>query len=229
MVALTEVPTMIEQLMDEVTDGVRRYRRLNGERIETAIDTGTSLIRLNGETSHGDWLPFLKRAGIGERTAQRWMRLASEGMTVDAVQTCGGIKGCLAYMKTRDWAGFKAALGKIADHEARTAEMDETLADLTGERDFLRENTDIDPRRDAMFFELLGKVNDSKESVGVAMRNTQTAKEQANHWEKQAKAAGWTAPARPVGFTAQVDTETEQVSRFDKERLSASDLLKMSR
>jgi len=45
-------------------------------RLEFAHELGTLLIQMKAELDHGAWLPTLKRCGISERTAQRFMRVA---------------------------------------------------------------------------------------------------------------------------------------------------------
>ena len=49
--------------------------RFGRQAVEEAWRCGDALIAAKAETKHGDWIPALKAAGIGERTAQDLMRL----------------------------------------------------------------------------------------------------------------------------------------------------------
>lgn len=64
-------------------------------------EAGPLLIEAKAECSHGEWLPFLELATINERVAQRAMRLASAGMTVDAIMAAGGVDAALRSIRLR--------------------------------------------------------------------------------------------------------------------------------
>lgn len=49
-------------------------------------DAGSELIELKKITPHGQWLPWLKEAGIAERTARHWMQEVREPGTVAKVR-----------------------------------------------------------------------------------------------------------------------------------------------
>lgn len=72
--------------------------------IEKAIEAGHLLIAAKAECRHGEWLPFLKRAGVGERKAQRLMKLSASGLNPSAVTGFGGIRGALEFLAMRDKA-----------------------------------------------------------------------------------------------------------------------------
>jgi hypothetical protein len=55
------------------------------------------LIEAKADCRHGEWLPFLNRAGVPERKAQRLMTLARSEMKSDAVSDLGGIKPALEF------------------------------------------------------------------------------------------------------------------------------------
>lgn len=59
--------------------------------IEKAIEAGHALIAAKDTAPHGTWLPFLARAGVPERKAQRLMKLAASGLKSDTVSDLGGI------------------------------------------------------------------------------------------------------------------------------------------
>lgn len=72
--------------------------------IEKALDAGNRLNEAKASCPHGTWLPFLDRAGLPERKAQRFMKLASAGLKSDTVSDLGGIKAALAFVSKRDRA-----------------------------------------------------------------------------------------------------------------------------
>ena len=65
---------------------------------ERALEAGRALIEAKSLVQHGEWLSFLKDAGIPERTAQRYLALASSGLKSDTVSDLGGIKSALAFL-----------------------------------------------------------------------------------------------------------------------------------
>lgn len=50
------------------------------ESVDKALEAGRLLAVAKDECKHGQWLPFLKRANVAERQAQRMMQLARSGM-----------------------------------------------------------------------------------------------------------------------------------------------------
>jgi hypothetical protein len=64
---------------------------------DKALEAGRLLCQAKQECRHGEWLPFLQRAGVAERQAQRLMQLARSGLKSDTVSDLGGIKAALAY------------------------------------------------------------------------------------------------------------------------------------
>lgn len=66
--------------------------------VESALEAGRLLVAAKAECKHGSWLPFLERAGVHERKAQRLMKLARSGLKSDAVSDLGGIKGALEFL-----------------------------------------------------------------------------------------------------------------------------------
>jgi hypothetical protein len=67
--------------------------------IEAALDAGAKLCEAKASCGHGDWLPFLDAAGVPERKAQRYMRLARSGLKSDTVSDLGGIKAALRWLE----------------------------------------------------------------------------------------------------------------------------------
>lgn len=69
--------------------------------IDKMLEAGHALVQAKAECKHGEWLPFLERAGIHERQARRLMQLANSGLTSDTVSDLGGIKGALEFLSRR--------------------------------------------------------------------------------------------------------------------------------
>ena len=69
---------------------------------EKALEAGALLVDAKADCLHGEWLPFLERAGVPERKAQRLMTLAGSGLKSDTVSDLGGIKGALRFITLRD-------------------------------------------------------------------------------------------------------------------------------
>lgn len=70
--------------------------------ITKSLEAGALLIAAKAGCGHGNWLPFLKRAGVQERKAQRLMKLAKSGMTSDAVSEIGGVTAALEFVALND-------------------------------------------------------------------------------------------------------------------------------
>jgi hypothetical protein len=66
--------------------------------IEKTIESGRLLLRAKDACKHGEWLPFLERAGVEERTAQRHMKLAKSELKSDMVSDLGGVVAALEYL-----------------------------------------------------------------------------------------------------------------------------------
>jgi hypothetical protein len=71
---------------------------------ERAIAAGHALVEAKSLVQHGEWLPFLKQAGVPERTAQRYMALSRSGLKSDIVTDLGGISAALQFLRLRGYA-----------------------------------------------------------------------------------------------------------------------------
>lgn len=87
---------------DHLTGLAERTRRHWGEHTRTQrasiaafIKMGALLAEAHGEVERGEWLPYLERAGISKRTAQRAIRLFRFGLSADEVAARGGIGAVL--------------------------------------------------------------------------------------------------------------------------------------
>lgn len=71
------------------------------ESINKALAAGHHLVAAKDECKHGEWLPFLTRAGVHERQARRLMQVARAGLKSDTVSDLGGIKSALEFLAKR--------------------------------------------------------------------------------------------------------------------------------
>ena len=93
-------PPLSNFLADLAERASEAFRRGNVRSVEAAasyLDCGNILVEAKQDAGHGLWLPFLERAGIPARTAQRMMRLAASGIEADALAE-RGIRAALAAM-----------------------------------------------------------------------------------------------------------------------------------
>ncbi|MGY3443713.1 hypothetical protein [Bradyrhizobium sp. USDA 4473] len=67
--------------------------------IALAMAAGESLNEARSACDHGEWLPFLSAAGVPERKAQRYMKLARSGLNPTQVSDLGGIKATLHWLQ----------------------------------------------------------------------------------------------------------------------------------
>lgn len=71
---------------------------------EKSIEAGHALFAAKAVCKHGQWLPFLERAGVHERQARRLMQLAEAGLKSDTVSDLGGVKSALDFTSKRQRA-----------------------------------------------------------------------------------------------------------------------------
>ena len=91
-------PILSNRLTDLAERAGEAFRRGQARTIEAAADyleTGRLLAEAKAECGHGQWLPFLARAGIPERTARRMMRLHRLGMDPETL-AAHGVRAALA-------------------------------------------------------------------------------------------------------------------------------------
>jgi len=106
----------------EARDARRLGRARSLEAAKVHLDCGSMLVEAKAECRHGEWLPFLRQAGIPERSAQRRMQVARSGMSAEDIVRKGGLKGAEASLaKPRnpspvtdlDGQAFPATLPKL--------------------------------------------------------------------------------------------------------------------
>jgi hypothetical protein len=76
-------------LADRIRDAIGASFAAEKTAIEKAIEAGHLLHEAKDVCQHGEWLPFLHRAGMPERKAQRYMKLARSGLKPDTVSDLG--------------------------------------------------------------------------------------------------------------------------------------------
>ena len=88
-------------ILDELAARAARYHL---QHIDAWLACAAVLAQAREIADHGDWLPFLKEAGIGERTAQRMLRVHRAGFKSDIVTDLGGVTSALDYLDAMDSA-----------------------------------------------------------------------------------------------------------------------------
>ena len=116
----------IEDLTGRIADGWERYQRANADRIGAALDTGAGLIELRKRLPHGDFLPAVQRLGIGQTTAQNWMRLSRAGFKSATVAHLGGVRAALEHLRGQ---AKTADAARRFDLESENAGLRRRLAD----------------------------------------------------------------------------------------------------
>ena len=119
-----------EELLGLVMDAHSDYRRGKETIVEAAIRGGGHLLTAKEQLPHSDFLPFLERAGLEPRTAQRWMALARTGWKCDTVSLLGGIGQALKFHKRNPDIVLDADALYIHRMEASQAALEKAAADM---------------------------------------------------------------------------------------------------
>lgn len=111
---------------------------LAAQSIDKLLEAGRLLLSAKEEAKHGEWLPFLKRAGVQERKAQRYMTLARSGLKSDTVTHLGGVKAALEFIRLRSRADAAwAAIGMTFISDSMT--VADVLSNLAKRIDAIEE------------------------------------------------------------------------------------------
>lgn len=98
--------TRLTNSLTALADDVRRVGEAGDQAerdaIEHAMTAGRLLCEAKEQCGHGSWLPFLERAGIAERKAQRLMKLHRGRLQSDTVSDLGGVGPALTFLGHRD-------------------------------------------------------------------------------------------------------------------------------
>jgi len=89
---------------------------------DKAIEAGMLLIEAKAAVQHGEWLPFLQRADLPERHAQRLMQLARSGLQSDSVTDLGGMVAALTFLSQWRLPAFEESL--MINSAARQRELE---------------------------------------------------------------------------------------------------------
>lgn len=100
-----------ERLSNSLTAIADDLRRANDaaeqaerDAVTHALEAGRLLCEAKEQCGHGHWLPFLTRAGVPERKAQRLMKLHRGRLQSDTVSLLGGVSPALTFLGLRDSA-----------------------------------------------------------------------------------------------------------------------------
>jgi len=116
-------------LAERAGEAFRLGRARSVEAAHAYIQCGLILAEAKTETGHGQWLPFLERADIPPRTAQRMMKLAATGMDAETLAD-KGVKAALAdlsrpakndtvtHLETADWSPADRARARRDERRA---------------------------------------------------------------------------------------------------------------
>ena len=112
---------------EEVIDRLRKLSLSKAcETITEAVLQGQDLLRAKAALPHGQWLPWLARhcPRVGEREAQRYMRVASNPARVSDLVKAGSLRGALALLEegeptkgekdVRRWPPYIEAIGRLS-------------------------------------------------------------------------------------------------------------------
>ena len=89
----------LADLAERIGEAARRGKAHKLARLAALIEAGLLLAEAKAEARHGEWGAVLARAGVHERTAQNWMRLAASGLKPETVSDLGGMKAALASLR----------------------------------------------------------------------------------------------------------------------------------
>ena len=93
---------------------------LHTRSIEAWLECAGLLLQAREVAKHADWLPFLSKAGIAERTAQRMLKVARCGLKSAIVSDLGGPSPTIAYLNAleasmADWRDMKQTIMNMGD------------------------------------------------------------------------------------------------------------------
>lgn len=92
---MTILTNSLADLAERIKESHAAFSAAQSMTAKKALETGRLLCRAKDKCRHGEWLPLLDRAGVGERWSQHLMRLARSGLKAETVSAIGGIKASL--------------------------------------------------------------------------------------------------------------------------------------
>jgi len=106
--------SIVDQLGKKANTAIRTGDRFTSNAGKHYLQAGKFLVQAKAKVEHGNWLPYLKKHNIAERTAQTYMALAEGKTTVEEIR---------ANDRERKAAVVKAA-GKPADSKKKNGSQD---------------------------------------------------------------------------------------------------------
>jgi hypothetical protein len=111
-----ETSNRLTDLAARIANCQTRAKTASVEAAAEYLEAGHLLIEAKAECKHGEWLPFLERAGVHERQARRLMQLARSGLKADTVsEIC--VKAALEYLARRKKPGPEDEIWEWAEHQ----------------------------------------------------------------------------------------------------------------
>ena len=95
---MTELSNSLADLAEQIKNVNAVAQAAQRQTIEKAFEAGFLLCQAKEQCAHGEWTPFLQRAGIHDRQARRLMQIASCGLPIGHVSEIGGIRAALDYI-----------------------------------------------------------------------------------------------------------------------------------
>jgi hypothetical protein len=115
---LTNSLTAIADDLRRANDAAEQAER---DAVVHALEAGRLLCEAKEHCQHGHWLPFLARAGVPERKAQRLMKLHGGRLKPDFVSDLGGVAPALTFLRYRE-----LTMGFLDDAERAAIRFEET-------------------------------------------------------------------------------------------------------
>ncbi len=184
---------------DAIGEHVERYRAGTLAAAEAALAAGAMLAEARAECPHGTWLPFLARAGLAERTAQNWMRLARSALDAANIVAAGGVRAALLALANPKAIAIVERQADVAAAEADEA-ISATVADLPEPAGTPAEPSSpaISGPRDApvRLGNLDAQVNNGRTDIGNLDAQVNNGRTDIGNLDAQVNNAGAPAPAR---------------------------------
>ena len=123
-------------LADEVRAAEATIHRSTEQSRVAFLTAGALLVEAKDICRHGEWLTFLKRAGVSRQRAAEMMKVARAGLQMPELRTLGGIRAALKYPESdlRSFAEKSRELDVLkAEAVNLRAERDALWQELAGD------------------------------------------------------------------------------------------------
>ncbi|MBL8578105.1 MAG: hypothetical protein JNK47_12835 [Mesorhizobium sp.] len=95
---MTDLSNSLADLAERVREANEAGAAAERTAAEKMLNAGRLLCQAKDACQHGEWMPFLVRAGVHDRQARRLMQIARSGLTSDTVTELGGFKATLQWL-----------------------------------------------------------------------------------------------------------------------------------